>query len=168
MKKNNKQPKEVSHFEFDENGDNVIVTENREQNSKHTPGEQFELRFSQRNGYYFIDEQIGGEGHTVLRFHPETSEQEAEKICALLEENKQLKQQVQDYAQIINDGEADKREQGWMQFLAPIINEYKEGSDEPLDGDEVERLTEIIRAKINLNEGNITEEECEEILNNSK
>ena len=52
----------------------------------------------------------------------------------------------------------------WIEQLLPIIWEYKDGDNEPLDGDEVDRLTEIIRAKINLQEGNITEEEYNEIL----
>lgn len=51
----------------------------------------------------------------------------------------------------------------WMKQLLPIIEEYRDGT-EPLDGDEVERLIDVIRAKINLHEGNITEEEYEEIL----
>lgn len=53
----------------------------------------------------------------------------------------------------------------WIEQLMPIINEYKDGSqDEPLDGGEVEDLCIIIQAKINLHEGNITEEEYNEIL----
>jgi len=52
----------------------------------------------------------------------------------------------------------------WIEQLLPIITEYKDGSDEPLDGDEVDDLCEIIKAKINLQEGNITEAEYEEIL----
>lgn len=50
---------------------------------------------------------------------------------------------------------------GWMKLtLEEIINEYKDGSsDEPLDSDEVEHLVEIIKAKIDLNEGNLTEYE---------
>ena len=43
--------------------------------------------------------------------------------------------------------------------LHSIIKKYKDGNDEPLDGDEVDRLTKIIKAKINLIEGNITEKE---------
>lgn len=50
---------------------------------------------------------------------------------------------------------------GWMKLtLEEIINEYKDGSsDESLDSDEVEHLVEIIKAKIDLNEGNLTEYE---------
>jgi len=50
----------------------------------------------------------------------------------------------------------------WIDQLIPIIDEYKNGSlDEPLDGDAVDRLCAIIKAKINLQEGNITNEEYE-------
>ena len=52
----------------------------------------------------------------------------------------------------------------WIEQLQPIIDEFKEGGDEPLDGDEVDALIEILRAKINLNEGNITQEEYDKIL----
>jgi len=52
----------------------------------------------------------------------------------------------------------------WIKQLLPIINEYKDGSDEPLDGDGVDDLIKIIKAKINLQEGNITEHEYNEIL----
>ena len=55
----------------------------------------------------------------------------------------------------------------WIEQLMPIINEYKDGAvDEPLDGGEVEDLCIIIQAKINLLEGNITDEEYNEILDN--
>ena len=43
--------------------------------------------------------------------------------------------------------------------LRAILKKYKQGIDEPLDGDEVERLGEIIMNVLNLIEGNITEEE---------
>jgi hypothetical protein len=52
----------------------------------------------------------------------------------------------------------------WIDQLMPIIEEYKDGSDEPLDADEVDDLVEIIKAKINLQEGNITAEEYNAIL----
>ena len=51
----------------------------------------------------------------------------------------------------------------WIEQLTPIIVEYRDG-DEPLDGDEVDRLCDIIKAKINLQEGNITEREYVKIL----
>jgi len=62
----------------------------------------------------------------------------------------------------------------WIDQLFPIIAEYRgeaeedqsvqRGREEPLDGDEVERLCHIIKCKINLHEGNITEEEYEELI----
>ena len=47
----------------------------------------------------------------------------------------------------------------WIEHLKPIMNEFMEGSDEPMDGDNVDDLCEIIKAKINLHQGNITEDE---------
>jgi len=47
--------------------------------------------------------------------------------------------------------------------LNSIIKDWKDGSDEPLDGDEVDILTEILRAKLNLIEGNITDKEYDEM-----
>jgi len=47
----------------------------------------------------------------------------------------------------------------WIGQLYPIIEEFREDEDTPLDGDEVDNLIEILRAKINLHEGNITEQE---------
>lgn len=52
----------------------------------------------------------------------------------------------------------------WIEQLLPIIEEYKGGNDEALDGDDVDRLVDILRAKINLHEGNITEEEYNNLL----
>lgn len=51
-----------------------------------------------------------------------------------------------------------------MTWIEEIIEEYKDGDNEPLDGDEVDDLVEILRTKINLHEGNITEEEYNKIL----
>ncbi len=57
----------------------------------------------------------------------------------------------------------------WIEQIQPIIDEYKDGSqDEPLDGDDVDELCKILKAKINLQEGNITPEEYEEILNSPR
>jgi hypothetical protein len=49
----------------------------------------------------------------------------------------------------------------WLELsLYDIIQEYKNGSeDEPLDGDDVDNLTVILNSIINLQEGNITEQE---------
>ena len=52
----------------------------------------------------------------------------------------------------------------WIEALLPIIEEIKNGDDSPLDGDEVDTLVEIIRAKINFQEGNITEKEYEKLM----
>jgi len=61
----------------------------------------------------------------------------------------------------------DKRKTGWLELnLLEILNEYKDGDDEPLDVDSVERLSEIIKAKLNFFEGNIAEKEYEEVLDN--
>jgi len=47
----------------------------------------------------------------------------------------------------------------WIEQLVPIIQEYGEG--EALDGDAVDDLCVILRAKMNLDQGNITEDEYE-------
>lgn len=65
--------------------------------------------------------------------------------------------------QLIN--EKDNQDKDWLGHLKPIISEYRGGSNEPLDGDDVDRLCEIIKAKINFNEGNITCTEYDKILN---
>jgi hypothetical protein len=61
--------------------------------------------------------------------------------------------------------------ESWIEQLLPIIEEYRGGAvsfandeNEPLDGDEVDNLCKIIKAKINLHEGNITEQQYNEIL----
>ena len=51
----------------------------------------------------------------------------------------------------------------FQEELNQIIKKYKEGSEEPLDGDEVDKLTEHIRNQLNLIEGNITEKEYMEL-----
>ena len=51
----------------------------------------------------------------------------------------------------------------WTEQLVPIIIEYRD-RDEPLDGDDVDRLCNILKIMINLHEGNITEEEYEKQL----
>ena len=48
---------------------------------------------------------------------------------------------------------------------AEILKKYKAGDDEPLDGDEVDRLIEHLRQTMNLLEGNITREEYIELIN---
>jgi hypothetical protein len=56
----------------------------------------------------------------------------------------------------------------WIDQLQPIINEYKlykHKNSEPLDGDDVDVLCDLIKAEINLNEGNIVNEEYNGIMN---
>ena len=48
----------------------------------------------------------------------------------------------------------------WLEQLEPIIEEYADGGG-PLDRGDVDRLVEIIKAKVNLHQGNITEAESE-------
>lgn len=52
----------------------------------------------------------------------------------------------------------------WTTQLLPIINEFSSGSLKPLDLYDVDRLCNIIKAKINLHQGNITEDEYNKIL----
>jgi hypothetical protein len=52
----------------------------------------------------------------------------------------------------------------WTEQLIPIIEEYKDGVFENLDVNDVDNLCVIIKAKINLLEGNITENQYNEIL----
>jgi hypothetical protein len=47
----------------------------------------------------------------------------------------------------------------WNVALRDIIQKFKGGSSEPLDGDEVDVLVELLRRKINYMEGNITADE---------
>lgn len=64
----------------------------------------------------------------------------------------------------INDNKMDK---DWLDMtILEIIGEYKEGDNTPLDGDEVYRLSQIIKTKINLQEGNILQGEYEKELDN--
>jgi hypothetical protein len=52
----------------------------------------------------------------------------------------------------------------WIEQLIPIIEEYKDGTFENLDINDVNNICLIIKAKINLHEGNITEQEYNELL----
>ena len=70
-------------------------------------------------------------------------------------------------SQILEYGSAPEhtvKMKSWLDQLLPIIEEYKSGSDEPLTIDEVDDLIKIIKAKINLHECNITDEEYNRIL----
>jgi hypothetical protein len=50
----------------------------------------------------------------------------------------------------------------WIEQLRPIIKDFKEGNNSPLKPEEVERLSLIIRFKIDLDEGNINEDGMED------
>ena len=52
----------------------------------------------------------------------------------------------------------------WIEILRPIIRDFKEGSNETLSPQEVERLSLIIRMKIDLEEGNITKKDLEDAI----
>jgi len=67
---------------------------------------------------------------------------------------------LKDYRTFMNMSGEKKQKQGWwIKQLIPLIDEYKDGDKDPLDGDEVDALCDIIKAKINLHQGNITEKE---------
>jgi len=53
----------------------------------------------------------------------------------------------------------------WIKLLRPIIKDFKEGSNETLSPQEVERLSLIIRFKIDLEEGNLNNIEMEDNVN---
>ena len=60
------------------------------------------------------------------------------------------------------------KEYAWINELKAIISDYKDGSEEALNGDETERLAYILLQKMDLNEGNITEIEYENNLDVGK
>ena len=53
----------------------------------------------------------------------------------------------------------------WIEQLRPIIKDFKGSNNESLTHQEVERLSLIIRLKIDLEEGNITKKDLEDALN---
>ena len=53
----------------------------------------------------------------------------------------------------------------WIEQLRPIIKDFKGSNNEALTHQEVERLSLIIRFKIDLEEGNINEIGMEDTLN---
>ena len=53
----------------------------------------------------------------------------------------------------------------WIELLRPIIKDFKEGSNEALSPQEVERLSLIIRFKIDLEEGNLNNIKKEDTIN---
>lgn len=55
------------------------------------------------------------------------------------------------------------RDLNFFDELREIIKLYKDGSEEPLDGDEVDRLAKHLKNQINYIEGNITDEEYDKL-----
>ena len=53
----------------------------------------------------------------------------------------------------------------WIELLRPIIKDFKEGRNEALSPQEVERLSLIIRFKIDLEEGNLNNIKIEDTIN---
>ena len=53
----------------------------------------------------------------------------------------------------------------WIEQLRPIIKDFKQGGNESLNPQEVERLSSIIRFKIDLEEGNLNNIEMEDTVN---
>ena len=64
----------------------------------------------------------------------------------------------------LTDSSCDK---SWIEQLRPIVKDFKNenGTNEPLTPQEVERLSLIIRFKIDLEEGNLNDKEIEDIVN---
>ena len=52
-------------------------------------------------------------------------------------------------------------DKSWIDHLRPIIKEFKNGGNDPLTPQEVERLSMLIRFKIDLEEGNISNKDLE-------
>ena len=53
----------------------------------------------------------------------------------------------------------------WIEQLRHILKDFKQGSNESLNPQEVERLSSIIRFKIDLEEGNLNNMEMEDTVN---
>ena len=49
-------------------------------------------------------------------------------------------------------------------LVRKFIEVYKDGYEDPLDGDEVDRITQIFNCKANFQQGNITYDEYLELL----
>jgi len=57
----------------------------------------------------------------------------------------------------------DKR---WIEGISLLLNSWKAGVDDPLDGDAVDDMLEVLKVDINLFEGNITQKEADEYFDN--
>jgi len=65
------------------------------------------------------------------------------------------------FKKIINKLKTSKSNIIWIDQLRPIIKDFKNGKNEPLTHKEVERLSMLIRFKIDLEEGNTSNDELE-------
>ena len=54
-----------------------------------------------------------------------------------------------------------RSDKGWIEQLRPIIKDFKNGNKESLNHLEVERLSMLIRFKIDLEEGNTSNDDLE-------
>ena len=52
-------------------------------------------------------------------------------------------------------------DKSWIDYLRPLIKDFKNGSNDTLTPQEVERLSMLIRFKIDLEEGNISNKDLE-------
>jgi len=52
----------------------------------------------------------------------------------------------------------------WLEYLLPIVNDFKDGK-ESLTGEDVDWLMTTLRCKIEYNEGLITKDEYELVMN---
>ncbi len=52
-------------------------------------------------------------------------------------------------------------DKSWIEQLKPIIKDFKNGNNDSLTPQEVERLSLLIRLKIDIEEGNISNEDLE-------
>ena len=81
-----------------------------------------------------------------------------------IEDKRQYK--CKEVSEYIDRLQGIKDNQEYDEALYEILDEYtnKNWENEALDGDEVDRLTEFLRAKLNLINGNITQEEYNKLF----
>ena len=87
-------------------------------------------------------------------------------LCKLysIEDKRQYK--CKEVSEYIDRLQGIKDNQEYDEALYEILDEYtnKNWGNEPLNSDEVDRLTEFLRAKLNLINGNITQEEYNKLF----
>lgn len=87
-------------------------------------------------------------------------------LCKLyrIEDKRQYK--CKEVSEYIDRLQGIKDNQEYDEALYEILDVYtnENWGNEPLDGDEVDRLTEFLRAKLNLINGNITQEEYNKLF----